>query len=93
MSLILELIWAHLCILIINRKISLIHGEGPTHEFDDTTLTLWIIYPITFTQTSKRFALSQHYNGSNSFLFVNDTNIYHFKAKDSEIKDYKRFYN
>ena len=93
MSLILELIWAHLCILIINRKISLTHGEGPTHEFDDTTLTLWIIYPITFTQPSKRFALSQHYNGSNSFLFVNDTNIYHFKAKDSEIKDYKRFYN
>ena len=40
MSLNLELILAHLCILIINKKISLIHGEGPTHEFDDTTLTL-----------------------------------------------------
>ena len=32
--------------------------------------------------------LSIHYNGSNSFLFVNATKIYQFKAKDSEIKDY-----
>ena len=29
-----------------------------------------------------------YYNGSNSFLFVNDTKIYQFKAKDSEIKKY-----
>ena len=27
-----------------------------------------------------------HYNGSNSFSFVNATKIYQFKAKDSEIK-------
>ena len=32
--------------------------------------------------------MSLHYNGSNSFFFVNATNIYHFKAKNSEIKDY-----
>ena len=32
--------------------------------------------------------LSIHYNGSNSFLFVNATKIYQFEAKDSEIKDY-----
>ena len=36
----------------------------------------------------KRFVLSLHYNGSNSFLFVNATKIYQFQAKDSEIKDY-----
>ena len=29
-----------------------------------------------------------HHNGSSSFLFVNATNIYQFKAKDSEIKRY-----
>ena len=28
-----------------------------------------------------------HYNGSNSFLFVNATKIYQFKAKDSEIRN------
>ena len=29
-----------------------------------------------------------HYNGSSSFLFVNVTKIFQFKAKDSEIKIY-----
>ena len=55
---------------------------------DDTTLTAEAIYPINFTKSGKRLALSLHYNGSNSFLFVNATKILPFKAKDSEIKDY-----
>ena len=29
-----------------------------------------------------------HYNGANSYLFVNDTEIIRFKAKDSEIIPY-----
>ena len=29
--------------------------------------------------------MSLHYNGTNSYLFVNGTEIYKFKAKDSEI--------
>ena len=29
-----------------------------------------------------------HYNGANSYLFVNDTEIIKFKAKDSEIHAY-----
>ena len=66
---------------IYNRnKDILILGEGPTQELDDTTLTAEAIYPINFTQPNKRFALSLHYNGSNSFLFVNATKIYQFKA-------------
>ena len=32
--------------------------------------------------------LSIHYNGSNSFLFVNAVKMYQFKAKDSEMKPY-----
>ena len=35
--------------------------------------------------TRKTNCLSLHYNGANSYLFVNDTEIYKFKAKDSEI--------
>ena len=66
----------------------LILCEGPTQELDDTTFTTEAKYPINFTQSGKRFVLSLHYNGSNSFLFVNATKIYQFKAKDSEIKDY-----
>ena len=30
--------------------------------------------------------LSLHYNGSNSFLFVNTTKMYQFKAKHSKIE-------
>ena len=29
--------------------------------------------------------MSLHYNGANSYLFVNGTEIYKFKAKDSDI--------
>ena len=32
--------------------------------------------------------LRLHYNGSNSFLFVNATKMYQYRAKDSEIKRY-----
>ena len=32
--------------------------------------------------------LSLHYNGGNSFLFVNAVKMYQFKEKDSEIKPY-----
>ena len=40
---------------------------------------------INFTVTKNKFCLSLHYNRTNSYLFVNDTEIYKFKAKDSEI--------
>ena len=46
----------------------LILGEGPTQQLDDTTLTAKAKYPINFTQPNKRFVLSLHHNGSNSFL-------------------------
>ena len=40
------------------------------------------MYSINFTEKK---LLSLHYNGANSYLFVNGTEIYKFKAKDSEI--------
>ena len=42
-------------------------------------------YSINFTVTNKKFCLSLHYNGANSYLFLNGTEILKFKAKDSEI--------
>ena len=33
----------------------------------------------------KKFGLSLHYNGANSYLFVDGKEIHKFKAKDSEI--------
>ena len=43
------------------------------------------MYSINFIVTKKKFCLRLHYNGANSYLFVNGTEIYKFKAKDSEI--------
>ena len=62
----------------------LILGKGPTQELENT-LAAEKIYSIDFAVTKKKFSLSLHYNGTNSYLFVNGTEIYKFKAKDSEI--------
>ena len=43
------------------------------------------MYSINFTVTKTKFWLSLHYNGANSYLFVNGEEIYKFKAKDSEV--------
>ena len=43
------------------------------------------MYSINFTVTKKLICLSLHYHGANSYLFVNGTEIYKSKAKDSEI--------
>ena len=71
-----------------NGKDIIILGEGSTQRLDDTTLTAEVKYPISFTQSGKRFELSLHYDGNNRFLFADATKTYQFKAKDSEIKDY-----
>ena len=64
----------------------LILGIGQTQGLDDTTLSVKAQYSINFSRSNRKFCLSLHYNGSNSFLFDNATKIYQFKAKDSEIK-------
>ena len=38
-----------------------------------------------FIVTKTKFCLSLHYNGANSYLFVNGQEIIKFKAKDSQI--------
>ena len=43
------------------------------------------MYFINFTKHSKKFCLSWHYNGVNSYLFVNTKEIHKFKPKHSEI--------
>ena len=49
------------------------------------TLSAEKIYSINFTENNNKLCLSLHYNGANSYLFVNGTEIHKFKAKDSEI--------
>ena len=42
-------------------------------------------YSISFTENNKKFCLSLHYNGANSFLFANGIEIIKFEAKYSKI--------
>ena len=70
--------------MIIRKKDILVLGKGPTQGLE-STLTAEKMYSINFTEKNKKFCLSLHYNGANSYLFVNGTEIYKFKAKDSEI--------
>ena len=73
---------------IDNRKKDiLILGKGPTQELE-STLSAEKMYSINFTKKNTKFCLSLHYNGANSYLFVNGTEIIKFKAKDSEILAY-----
>ena len=66
------------------KKEILVIGKGLTQGLEHT-LTAEKVYSINVTVTKKKFCLSLHYNGANSYLFVNGTEIYKFKAKDSEI--------
>ena len=66
------------------KKDILILGKGPTQGLEHT-LAAEKMNSINFTVTKKKFCLSLHYNEANSYLLVNGTEIYKFKARDSEI--------
>ena len=66
------------------KKDILILGKGATQELEHS-LGAEKMYSINFTVAGKKFYLSLHYNGANSYLFVNGKEIDKFKAKDSEI--------
>ena len=44
------------------------------------------MYSPNFSAENKTFCLSLHYDGDDSYLFVNGKEVTKFKAKDSEIK-------
>ena len=69
-----------------NKKHNIIVlGKDFVQRIAGTTVYAKRLYKINFTGNNKKFCLSLHYNGANSHLFVNGTEIYKFKAKDSEI--------
>ena len=70
------------------KKDILILGKGQTKGLDNTSLTAEAEYSITFSRSEETFCLSLHYNGSNSFLFLNAPKIQQFNVNDSEIERY-----
>ena len=63
----------------------LVLGKGPTQGLGEHSLTAEKMYSVNFTDNGEKYCLSLHYNGANSYLFFNGTEIIKFKAKDSEI--------
>ena len=63
----------------------LILGSGLTQGLGEHSLTAEKMYSINFSSTGRKFCLSLLYNGANSYLFVNGTEMIKFKVKDSEI--------
>ena len=71
---------------VFNRKNNiLVLDKNFTQGINGTTIYAEGLYKINFTGNNKKVCLSLHYNGANSYLFVNGTEIHKFKAKDSEI--------
>ena len=69
-------------------KYSLVLGRGFIQKIDDTTIYVERVYKPNFSVENKTFCLRLHYNGDNSYLFVNGKKVIQFKTKDSEIKAY-----
>ena len=68
-----------------NGKDILILGKGPTQGLGEHSITAEKMCSVSFTDHRKKCCLSLHYNGANSYLFANNTEIIIFKAKDSNI--------
>ena len=74
-------------VIHLNNKASniLIMGNGFVQGIDDTTLYAEKIYSQNFTAVNKKFVLSLHYNGDDSYSLVNGKRELKFKAKDDQI--------
>ena len=60
-------------------------GDFIVQDINDTTLYAEKIYSQSFTAANKKFVLSLHYNGDDSYLFVNGKGELKFKAEDDQI--------
>ena len=56
-------------------------GKDPTQGLGEHLLIAEKMYSINFSAFGRRFCLSLHHNGTNSYLFVNGVEIIKFKAK------------
>ena len=67
-----------------NRKNNiLVLGKDVTQGISCTTISAEKMYSINFTVIRKKICSSLHYNGSNSYLFVNQIEICRITAKDT----------
>ena len=55
-------------------------GKDFVQGINNNTIYAEKIYKTNFTKDSKKFVLSSHYNGDNSYLFVNGKQELKFKS-------------
>ena len=60
-------------------------GTAPTQGTNDTTIYAEKNFYRNFTDFGKKFMLSLHYNGDDSYLFVNGRQELRFKAKTYQL--------
>ena len=60
-------------------------GDGFTQGIHDTTLYVEKNYYRHFTEPGKKLMLSLHYNGDDSYLFINGRQELKFKAKTDQL--------
>ena len=60
-------------------------GKDYVQRINDTTIYVEKMYYINFTDPDKKFVLSFHYNGNNSYLYVNGNQELKFKAKTDQL--------
>ena len=60
-------------------------GTGLTQGIHDTTIYAEKNFYRNFTDPGKKFVSSLHYNGDDSYLFVNGRQELKFKAKDDQV--------
>ena len=69
----------------------LVLGKAFIQKINNTTIHAEKMYSPNFSVENKIFVLSLHYNGDNSYLFLNGQKVTQFKAEKSEIKANRMF--
>ena len=67
------------------KKYILVLGRGSTQGLGEHSLNAEKMYSINFSKVNTKFWWSLHYNGASSYLFVNGTERYKFKANDPNL--------
>ena len=67
----------------------LVFGHGLIQKINDTTIYAEKLYSRNFTVDNQIFCLSLHYNGDNSYLFVNSRKVTKFKTNNFELINYR----
>ena len=60
-------------------------GKDYVQKINDTTIYAEKMYYRNFTDPGKKFVLSLHYNGNDSYLFVNGRQELKFKAETDQL--------